>query len=392
MAKAQYYIDSKNILYYDDGTGFKPKGNIGGLKNGKPVNVSLIPYTAGTLVDPSTGKPVANQPTTTTEIKEQITETPTESIKLNIQTGSASSSSLRYPSDPGILDESSDYVLFTFYKYTPPFGGTISAPNSASTTGGGTSSSYGNYASSNDRSYSNPADLDSIVLYMPEDIQAQFGAGWNGAGFGAAAAGLMNLAGSAGGGQDLIQKLQAGGEAIPGVLKAATFQKIVEGINAAAGANISANQALGAITGTILNPNVEMLYEAPKLRNFSLRFKMSPRSGNETTQIRKICNTFKKAILPTFGGQAVSFGSESAGNLITVPPLCQVSFMKGNGAHPYLPKFKLCGITDVNINYTADGSYATFNDGAPVSTELTVSFLESKLIFADEVEIDGGGI
>ena len=146
------------------------------------------------------------------------------------------------------------------------------------------------------------------------------------------------------------------------------------------------------MTGTILNPNVELAYEAPKLRNFSLKFKLVPRTGKESKDIKQICNIFKKAMLPKFGGQAIFGASQETANLITIPDLCQVLFMKGSGIHPYLPRYKLCGITDVSINYTAAGAYATMGDGSPVATELTISFLESKLVFAGEVDIDGGGI
>lgn len=358
-----------------------------------------MPYTPGDLALPATtpgglATGVNGERLGSTDIAANGTKgqpvAKAEPIKLNIKVETPSASTLRYPSDPPILDESSDYVMFSFYNYAPPFGSSVNAPNGGSNTS--TTPGYANYSSSSDRSYANPAPgLSSVILYMPEDIQAQFGAGWNGAGFGAAAAGMLNLTGIAGPGQDFASKIQAGVESIPGSLKAATFSAMTEAINKAAGANINLNQTLNAVTGTIINPNVEMMYEAPKLRNFSLRFKMSPRSGTETSSIRKICNTFKKAMLPSFGGPAI-FGAVEAANLLTVPPLCQVNFMKGSEIHPYMPKFKLCGITDVNINYTADGAYATFNDGAPVSTELTLSFLESKLVFSDEVEIDGGGI
>jgi hypothetical protein len=307
--------------------------------------------------------------------------------------GSTTTGVLRYPADPEITEDS-DYVVFSFFKYAPPFGGGENTPNSAaanSTTNTQQAKwGYTNYQNSNDRSYNNESYA-PIILYMPEDIQSQFGAGWNGAGFGATAAGMMGLAGMVNNQRDFTAMLQGLGGAFPGAVKAATFNALTQGINAVAGANISLNQALGTISGTILNPNVELAYEAPKLRTFNLRFKLVPRSKKEAEQIKKICNRFKKAMLPSFGGQAI-FGQAEASNMLTIPDLCQVSFMKGGSLHEYLPKYKLCGITDVNINYTAAGAYATLPDGSPVATELSLSFLESKLVFSDEVNEDGSGI
>jgi len=320
----------------------------------------------------------------------------TASIKLDIRKPTNQSTSLRYPSEPAAIEADSDYVLFSFYPYAPPFGGGRDTKNRADPNSPSKSPSnpwgYSNYQDSSARTYNNKSDLQSIVLYMPEDIQTQFGAGWNGAGFGAAAAGMLGVAGSVNFQKDGFAMAQAGLSSIGGGVKAATFKVLLDGINAVAGANISLNQALGTVTGTILNPNVELAYEAPKLRTFSLKFKLVPRTGNESINIRKICNTFKKAMLPKFGGQALFGAQKEAANLITIPDLCQVLFMKGSEIHPFLPRYKLCGITDVSINYTAAGAYATMGDGSPAATELTISFLESKLIFAGEVDIDGDGI
>jgi hypothetical protein len=308
--------------------------------------------------------------------------------------GSTGAGVLRYPAEPGITEDS-DYVVFSFFRYAPPFGGGENTPNRAAQ--GSTTTSpqgtwgYSNYQNSNDRSYNNVSHA-PIILYMPEDIQSQFGAGWNGAGFGAGAAGMLGIAGSINTQKDFGALVQAGASSFPGALKAATFNAFTQAINAIAGANISLNQALGTTTGTIINPNVELAYEAPKLRTFSLKFKLVPRTSGEARMIRAICNRFKKAMLPGFGGQAL-FGATEAANLITVPDLCQVSFMNGGNIHRYLPQYKLCGITDVNINYTAAGAYATVGtEGAPMATELTISFLESKLVFSEEVKEDGTGI
>jgi hypothetical protein len=322
----------------------------------------------------------------------------TGTINLVIQKPKTGSGTLRYPSDPAALDKESDYVLFGFYKYAPPFGGGRDTPKTAdsldsSTTKSSSVSGYANYQNSNDRSYANPSTfIKPIILYMPEDIQSQFGAGWNAAGFGAAAAGLFGATGSVNTQKDFGAMLTTIPSAVLGGVKAGSFKFLLDGINAVAGANVNLNQALGSVTGTILNPNVELLYEAPKLRTFSLKFKLVPRTPKEAKDIKEICNSFKKAMLPNFGGSAIFGAIKDASNLLTIPDLCQVSFMKGGNFHPYLPKYKLCGITDVNINYTAAGAYATLSDGSPVATELTISFLESKLIFAQEVEVGEEGV
>ena len=76
-------------------------------------------------------------------------------------------------------------------------------------------------------------------------------------------------------------------------------------------------------------------------------------------------------------------------NYIGVPNLCIVEFMKGKSPHPYLTQFKPCAIKNVNITYTPDGQYSTYRDGSPVATGLTLSFLESKLVYSNEISYGG---
>ena len=59
--------------------------------------------------------------------------------------------------------------------------------------------------------------------------------------------------------------------------------------------------------------------------------------------------------------------------------------MKGSARNPNVAQFKPCAITRVQVNYTPDGTYATYHDGAMVATELSINFLESKLIFTKQL-------
>ena len=49
----------------------------------------------------------------------------------------------------------------------------------------------------------------------------------------------------------------------------------------------------------------------------------------------------------------------------------------------------MCAITNVDVNYTPDVAYATYDDsknpGQPVAIELSIGFQETKLVFADEI-------
>lgn len=309
--------------------------------------------------------------------------------KINIQLPKVNSSSkdgdvLKYPHNFDI-SASSDYVAFEFFEYTPPFG---------SSEGEGLSNLGENLVAKDGYTLYNLSglrkdtkaskDVKPIIMYMPEDLQSQYGSRWGGADFATAAVGAMRTMG----GKANIPTLPGN---IAGSIKNTVFNELLKQINEYTGSSINLNQMLGSVTGTILNPNTEMLYQGQDLRTFSLSFKMTPRTDQEAKVIKQICNRFKKASMPYVGGQAI-FGTFKASNLLKVPLVCQVTFMNGNKVHEYLPQYKLCAISGVEVNYTPDGSYATVGkNGSPVSTQLTINFKETKILFGNDINITETG-
>ena len=105
-----------------------------------------------------------------------------------------------------------------------------------------------------------------------------------------------------------------------------------------------------------------------------------------------------------FGGDDINNRNESgqfdvttADNWIRVPMLCQFTFMTGSNVNKKLIQFKPCAIQAVEVNYTPDGTYATYSDGSPVAIELRLNFMETKLLYSNEVgyqeeSTDGAGL
>jgi hypothetical protein len=143
------------------------------------------------------------------------------------------------------------------------------------------------------------------------------------------------------------------------------------------GGGVEVNDILASTQGKILNPNTEVLYTGPQLRTFGLTFKMTARNKKESDDIRTICNTFKKAMLPR--------KSDATQVLVQVPHIVQVTFKHKKDDSKWVTQFKKCAIGSVDINYTADGAWSTFESGAPTAIILTSQFTELKLLFADEV-------
>ena len=45
---------------------------------------------------------------------------------------------------------------------------------------------------------------------------------------------------------------------------------------------------------------------------------------------------------------------------------------------------KLCALRNVSVNYTGDGTFATYQDGAPISSMLTLQFTELTPIYNED--------
>jgi hypothetical protein len=291
---------------------------------------------------------------------------------------------LQYPGDL-VENGTGDYVSFSFFKYAPPYNG--------GTGGGATSAAPGQtYVNSYNGAFDDGkglsfAGLSRIIMYMPEDLSTSYAQTWGGREFGplagmglAAAGGIMNMndpgaiAAAAGAFGNKMKNT------IEGVAPYVASQLVAGAMNGIPGfgGSVSANDILASTRGEILNPNTEVLYQGQGLRNFNLNFKMLARSSAEADIIKSICNTFKKASLPT--------GRDKAQNLISVPNIVRVRFKHKNNDHPYLTQYKLCGIGNVQINYTPDGAYATYTTGAPVAITLGLQFQELKLIFGEDID------
>lgn len=139
---------------------------------------------------------------------------------------------------------------------------------------------------------------------------------------------------------------------------------------------------LGRTTGAVINPNLELLFNAPKLRTFQYQYLMTPRDEAESEEIRKIIYKLKKHSAPK-GTDGQVF--------LKAPDLFQLTYIYGaTGAqHPFMNKLKECALTNIGVDYTPDGSYMTYGNGAMTAFRLSLTFSEIKPVY--EVDYDGDG-
>jgi len=318
-------------------------------------------------------------------------------------------SRLTYPYNE-VYDKFTDYVMLTFYEYRPPF---------ASEGGNADRSTVAYYNNSGSKEYEAVKGIPNILLYMPEDITTGYGVQWADKSFTNTATQLLRTAGPILKTGDFGTAATSLGETLKstaGRLPSAVASLVAAGINnlpGGVGGSVDLNDVLGGATGIVLNPNYELLFGGFGLREFNLNFKMAPRRKEEAEEIKKITQLIRYAMLPKYGKPkdldlgadatvsdqdnlpddlpdeiTLKKGDKVNDNYISVPYLCRVKFMKGGVDHPYLPKYKMCVVNSMDIGYTPDGVFNTYEDGSPVATTMSISFSETKLVFGDEIKWD----
>ena len=317
-----------------------------------------------------------------------------------IRNGIIRSGQFRYPLEA--LTETTDYLQFTIVEYQPTkkvSGGSLTA---------GPGSRRIGPAGTKDKA---KKILGSIIMQMPANIQdgnaVDYGESKMNTLMGAAA----GLIGSTieGGGEALAAMVKGDKEGYQNavnnmtgemkntvgtdssIMDAAAQFANVKATSAAIGAlggNVSAADLLARQTGQIFNPNMELLFNGPTLRSFNFSFKMTPRSSSEAQECKNIIRSFKSNMAPKTKNTGTLGGS---GMFLKTPNVFELRYKKGNGDHPFLHKFKQCFLTNVSVNYTGEGVYATYDDASPISMQIDLSFKELEPIYDVDYD-DAGGV
>ena len=134
--------------------------------------------------------------------------------------------------------------------------------------------------------------------------------------------------------------------------------------------------------GAVLNKNMELLFNGPRLRGFSFTFRMSPRNPEEATAVRGIIRQFKQGMSPK-KGKTFTF--------IKAPHTWFIGYYHKGSTSPWLNMFKECALESMSMDYTPDGQYSTFTDGALTSYQMQLSFKELEPVFDSDYDEGTGG-
>jgi hypothetical protein len=308
---------------------------------------------------------------------------------------------LKYPED--LLDSGQDTLVITQFRYNPPRGNIFTTKANV-------------FQNGIKRNTALSEKIIKVVLPAPNNASDSNNVSWgpdNMNNLTAAAAGavLTNMGGVATSGAvgavlgTIVSALTSGNlSGLPkgGALgiKAAVYKALLDQasgsanagslINTAlasqalnmAGFEVSPESILSSGAGVIPNSNLELLFNAPTLREFTFEYRLSPRSSNEARIVRNIIRSFKQGMAPRkVNAQG---GTGPGGYFLATPNVFKLEYKTGNSSIEGVNKIKICALTGFSVNYTPDGQWAAYEGGQPVSYIIRMSYTELDPVYEND--------
>lgn len=226
--------------------------------------------------------------------------------------------------------------------------------------------------------------LDKIALFMPRDIQVNYGLNFSEAtnyvnyaksNFIEDATGYIDSVMGAGAGAAILGGATLFG-GIKGALAGGAAGSVVGATRAAVDTVSSSNtigQTLAINTKKTLNPHLASVFQGVQFRHHPFTFDLVARNKEESETIQKIIYKFKYHAHPEAGDP------DSPSTFWEWPSAWHIGLF--SPARKYMYNISTCHITNMAVNYTKEGSRAFFSDtGAPVAVRLSLDFMETELM------------
>jgi hypothetical protein len=222
----------------------------------------------------------------------------------------------------------------------------------------------------------------AIALYMPENINVQYGANYQDTSitnaFGRFGALLQNA-------DSVIDSIMDGFKSDYGNKLSTIGENLrpqVTDTLAVAAGNLFGQDAGDIVLfagGYAINPQLEVLFKGINLRSFQFDFIFSPYDRDEAQSVKDIIDTFKFHAAP----EVLASGS---GRYMVPPSEFDIKFMYKTEENKNIHKIGTCVLTNISIDYAPDG-WATFGGvpnqkgaGSPTQTKLSLQFMETEIV------------
>jgi hypothetical protein len=207
----------------------------------------------------------------------------------------------------------------------------------------------------------------AIALHTPNQLQIAYNTQWSEEDTAAFAvtqgigASIINAMGSGGSMSDIADTGQAG----------------------AANLFLSKSPTAGAVsaaTGLAANPKKEQLFKGVDFRTFTMEYQFFPRDEQEANNVMNIIRQFKYHMHPEF--------KDDRNFVYLYPSEFDIYHYKDGRENLNLHRHTSCVLTNMSINYTPNGLYATFPNGMSTQINVALTFKELALLNKEKI-MDG---
>ena len=211
----------------------------------------------------------------------------------------------------------------------------------------------------------------SISLYLPDTLNATTSADYGSKDLGALG---MEAISAADGGSlaDAIKNPKTGSGLASAVLAETVRQSGQVG------------DAISVAEGQIVNPYSYQVFGGMAHRTFNYQFDLVPRNAREAEEIKRICDMFLYYMLPSKGGESanINVGTE---HFLKMPSQWDIKYYRnGNQLTHHQQPFKSF-LSSCDIQYGGDAENFLHEDGSPVKTSLSLSYVEIEPLIQNKV-------
>ena len=145
------------------------------------------------------------------------------------------------------------------------------------------------------------------------------------------------------------------------------------------GTDLNADTVLARQGGTVLNPNAEMLFQGPALRDFTFKYRMIARNQDEGQMIRNIIRFLKLGMAPKF----------RSSTYLKSPDVFSLEYRRGkdeSGILDTVNRFSPGGLalTSINTDYAPNSYWSAYQDSQPVEITMDLNFVELRPIYYND--------
>ena len=208
----------------------------------------------------------------------------------------------------------------------------------------------------------------AIALYIPNQLSIRYGMQWSEEdtfAFQAAGAGANAI----------LKALETGGS------KGTSSEALGDAAGIVGAMGLKSDKqgaAASAATGLAANPKKEQVFKGVDYRTFSFDYQFFPRDPSEAANVMEIIQAFKYHMHPEF--------KDAAEFLYIYPSEFDVEYYANSKTNKYVHRHTSCVLTEMNVNYTPNGQFNTFENGMPTQINITLQFKELALLTKDKVK------